>query len=187
MLMQGSRAAPVDAPAVRRSGDAVAAGWALGFLLIWGCRTGADGMADTGSGITAAVRASVEDSVRALIRRNVKAVNDRNADAVSQLYPDSGATLSAGNGDVQLVSRAALRARTTEYFASLRAITFSQSIERIDVLAAGAAVVTARIDLKQVDTTGRQSGARPLWTAALALRDGRYVVLQEHASDPQPR
>jgi hypothetical protein len=117
----------------------------------------------------------------------VNAINDRNVDAVSQLYPDTGATLSASNGDVQLVSRDSLRARTTEYFASLRAITFSQSIERIDVLAAGAAVVTARIDLRQIDTLGRQSAVRPLWTAALALRNGRYVLLQEHASDPQPR
>lgn len=185
--MQGSCAAPVDAPALQRSGDAVAAGLALALLLIWACRPGPAGAPGPGPDLTAAVRASVEDSVRALIRRNVNAINDRNADAVSQLYPDSGATLSAGNGDAQLVSQDTLRARTTEYFASLRAITFSQSIERIDVLAAGAAVVTARIDLKQVDTAGRQSGASPLWTAALALRDGRYVVLQEHASDPRPR
>jgi uncharacterized protein (TIGR02246 family) len=187
MMTQGSRTAPLNALPVRRSGDAVAVRLALALLVTWACRPGSAGAPARGPGLTAAVRASVEDSVRALIRRNVNAVNDRNADAVSQLYPDSGATLSAGDGEVQLVSRDTLRARTTEYFASLRAITFSQSIERIDVLAAGAAVVTARIDLKQVDTAGRQSAARPLWTAALALRDGRYVVLQEHASDPEPR
>jgi hypothetical protein len=133
-------------------------------------------------GMTAAEKAAVEDTVWKLNVYSMQAQSRRDLKALMQLIPDTGA-LAITDGSM-VTDMDSLEAGIKQFWGLpfLSGLKVSWEKKRIDVLSPDAAVLTTE-GSTVVDSAGKkQFTMRHLWTGLWQNRDGRWVVVQQHAS-----
>jgi ketosteroid isomerase-like protein len=107
-------------------------------------------------------------------------------DNLMSLYAPSGPIVSASAGRV-ITSRDSLRAGIQDFWNNVGRNMRDPHVEwtsmHIDVLAPDAAVMTATYRIPHKQPNGLPHVIGGAWTAAFVLRDGRWVIVQEHLSD----
>jgi ketosteroid isomerase-like protein len=107
-------------------------------------------------------------------------------DRLLSLYPDTGRVVSASGG-MLMTSRDSI-ADGIRYFwnnvgRNMREPRWIWDEMVVDVLAADAAILTARYHVPHLTPDGRPHVIGGAWTAALVKRAGRWLIVQEHLSD----
>ena len=122
------------------------------------------------------------DSTRALLGRIQEAVRHRDVTAVMATYPDTGDLVSAAFGYLQ-TDRALFAKQLGTMFESVEAVTFDFTRTIIEPISPTAAAVTAEYRMGlQVPPMTAPAGQCGVWSAVVAQRGGRFVILQEHQS-----
>lgn len=126
---------------------------------------------------------------RAIRREVVSAYDFSKPDVVGNLmalYAPSGPIVSASAGRV-ITSRDSLRAGIEAFWTNVGQNMRDPHVDwtsmHIDVLAPNAAVMTATYRIPHRQPNGLPHVIGGAWTAVFALRDGRWVIVQEHLSD----
>lgn len=142
------------------------------------------------SGLSQSERAAIADSIKQTV---VAAYNLKKPDVVGSmmsLYPKSGPVISAASGGVT-TSRPELQAQVASFWErvgkNMRSPKWEWTSMHFDVLSRTSAVMTATYRVPHFTPTGQPHVIGGAWTAVFQLRDGRWVIVQEHLSDsPTP-
>ena len=126
---------------------------------------------------------AARDSTHALLARIQEALRQRNVTAVMATYPDSGDLVSAAFGYLQ-TDRAAFAKQLGAMLESVEAVTFDFRRTIVEPISPTAAAVTAeyRMGLQLRAANAPPVGQCGVWSAVVAQRNGRFVILQEHQS-----
>jgi hypothetical protein len=155
--------------------------WTLLLLGVVACG-GANGTKPTAHGMTAAEKAAVEDTVRKLNAYSMEVQSRRDLKALMRLMPDTGA-LAITDGSM-VTDMDSLQAGLEQFWGLpfLTGLKVHWDIKRIDVVSPDAAVITTS-GSTVLDSAGKkQFTMRHLWTGLWQNREGRWVVVQQHAS-----
>ena len=142
----------------------------------------ADGTPASDRSVTAAERAAVEDTIRKLNAYSMAAQSRRDLNGLMQLMPETGA-LAITDGSM-VTDMDSLRGGIEQFWGLpwLNDLKVQWEVRRIDVLAPDAAVVTTT-GSTVLDSAGKKKFTiRHHWTGLWQNRDGRWVVVQQHAS-----
>jgi len=121
------------------------------------------------------------DSTRALLRRIQDALNSRDLAKVMATYPNGPTVTSAAFGEL-LRQRAAIEANMRDFFAHTEKVHIRFTDPVIDIISSDASAVTTRYVLEITPRGEASSSSCGVWSGVLALRGGRFVILQEHQS-----
>jgi hypothetical protein len=104
-----------------------------------------------------------------------------------RLYPDSGPVVSAGNGRFT-TSRdsieAGIRSFWTRMGQNMRSPRWVWGPTVVEILSPDAAVLTGAYSIPHTAPNGQPHVVGGVWTALFERRQGRWVITQEHLSDP---
>jgi len=133
--------------------------------------------------------AALSDTLTGLI---IHAYDFSQPDVVGRLmalYPTSGPVVSAAAGRVS-TTRAALEQSVSRFWErvgqNMRQPRFLIGERHATALGPDAAVLTLTYSIPHTTPEGRPHTLGGAWTAVFARRDGRWVIVQEHLSDPPP-
>jgi ketosteroid isomerase-like protein len=134
--------------------------------------------------------AALSDTLTALV---IRAYDFSRPDVVGRLmalYPTSGPVISAAAGRVT-TTRAALQQSVAQFWErvgrNMQQPRFLVGSRHATALGPDAAVLTLTYSIPHRTPEGRPHTLGGAWTAVFARRDGRWVIVQEHLSDPPPQ
>jgi len=138
----------------------------------------------------AARDAALADTLTAIVS---DAYDFRRPDVVARLmalYPTSGPVISAAAGRVT-TTRAALQQAIAQFWQrvgqNMQQPRFVIGERHVTSLGPDAAVLTVTYSIPHHTPEGMPHTLTGAWTAVFARRDGRWVIVQEHLSDPPPQ
>ena len=157
---------------------------ALAAALLAGCREGS-------AASSPAADAALADT---LVRRITDAYDFSRPDVVARLmalYPERGPLVSAAAGSVTS-SRAGLQGEIVRFWErvgqNMRGPRFVVGDRHLVRLGPDAAALTITYSIPHHTPEGRPHTLSGAWTAVFQRREGRWLIVQEHLSDPpQPR
>jgi hypothetical protein len=139
--------------------------------------------------LTSEQKKAIADTVQKLV---VDAYDLRRPNAVERLmslYPATGPVYSTSSGHVS-TTRGELQQQIETFCkyvgSNMRNPKWEWTSMHIDVLAPGAAVLTASYRVPHLTPMNMQHVIAGAWTAVFVNRGGRWVVIQEHLSDVAP-
>jgi hypothetical protein len=142
--------------------------------------------ADRATGVSAIQRIAAERAIRSEV---VSAYDFSRPDVpgnLMALYAPTGPIVSASGGRIT-TSRDSLRAQIQTFWSNVGSNMRDARVEwtamHIDVLAPGAAVMTATYRIPHRQPNGLPHVIGGAWTAVFVLRSGHWYVIQEHLSD----
>lgn len=147
---------------------------------------------DSGDGakLSQSERVAIADS----IKRTVIAAYDLSKPNVvanmMSLYPTTGRVISAGSGSVT-TTRQELEQQIKSFWErvgkNMQSPKWEWTSMHFDVLSRTSAVMTATYRVPHLTPMGQPHVIGGAWTAVFQLRNGRWVIVQEHLSDsPTP-
>lgn len=141
-------------------------------------------------GIPEKERRAVADSIRKTVVAAYDLTKPNVVANMMSLYPGSGRVISAASGGVT-TNRADLQAQVTSFWDGVGKYMQSPKWEwtsmNFDVLSRTSAVMTATYRVPHFTPVGKPHVIGGAWTAVFQLRNGRWVIVQEHLSDsPTP-
>jgi ketosteroid isomerase-like protein len=159
-------------------------------LLLAGCRAEPPARADAApTAATGAAAEALADTLGTLVS---EAYDLARPDAVARLmalYAPSDPVVSAAAGRVT-TSRAALQLQIQRFWErvgrNMRDPRFVLGPRHLTVLGPDAAVLTTTYAIVHRTPEDRPHTLRGAWTAVFERRGGRWVIVQEHLSDPPP-
>jgi hypothetical protein len=126
------------------------------------------------------------DSVLAFLERQLR-LFARGDTAASMAEYWSGPVVTVDNGRL-ITSRDSLGAAYRSFYGTTRSREAAFSSPRIDVVAPGVAALTSNLVLHWTGMEGKPTELRGVYSAVLAVREGRVRIIQEHEfSEPPPR
>jgi hypothetical protein len=150
--------------------------------LALGCSTDAEPSDE----ITATERSAIADSIRSLLTLTYTFDGSDPVPRFMKLYADTGSVVSAASGGFT-TSRDSLQRGLSTFWSTagqyMQQPSWTWGPMQVDVLGRNAAVVTARYTIPHWTLEGRPHVLGGAWTSVWALRDGRWVIVQEHLSD----
>jgi len=140
--------------------------------------------------LSLAERTAIADSITHTV---VGAYDLKNPDVVGSmmsLYPTEGRVISAGSGRIT-TTRKDLQAQVASFWdrvgKNMQDPKWEWTSMKFDVFSPTAAVMTATYRVPHLTPVGQPHVIGGAWTAVFRLRNGRWVIVQEHLSDsPTP-
>lgn len=131
-------------------------------------------------------RQAIADSIRAILTTTYVFDGANPVSRFMRLYADSGAVVSAASGGFT-VGRDSIERALTSFWTTagqyMQQPTWTWGQMQVEVLAADAAVVTARYTIPHRTPEGKPHVLGGAWTSVWSRRRGRWVIVQEHLSD----
>jgi ketosteroid isomerase-like protein len=153
--------------------------FALAFSLAAGC-------GDARSSVSPLQRAAAERAIKQEVIAAYDFTRPHVIDNLMSLYAPAGTIVSASGGRVT-TSRDSLRIGISAFWENVGRNMREPRVEwtamHIDVLAPTVAVMTATYRIPHKQPNGLPHVIGGAWTAVFELRDGRWVIVQEHLSD----
>lgn len=147
---------------------------------------GAVACSGTADRVTPAQRAAADRAIRSEVTAAYDFTRPNVVGNLMALYAPTGRIVSASGGRVT-VSRDSLRMGISAFWENVGRNMRDPHVQwtsmYIDVLAPDAAVMTATYRIPHTQPNGMTHVLGGAWTAAFALRGGRWFIVQEHLSD----
>lgn len=137
-------------------------------------------------GVSAIQRIRAERAIRAEVENAYDFSRPDVPGNLMSLYAPTGPIVSASGGKIT-TSRDTLRAGIDAFWTNVGRNMRDAHVEwtamHIDVLAPNVAAMTATYRIPHKQPNGLPHVIGGAWTAVFVLRDGRWVIVQEHLSD----
>lgn len=138
------------------------------------------------SGVSPLQRLSAQRAIRAEVVSAYDFTRPNVVDNLMALYAPTGPVISASGGRITM-SRDSLRAGILAFWTNVGSNMRDARVEwtamHIDVLAPTVAVMTATYRIPHRQPNGLPHVIGGAWTAVFVLRDGRWLIIEEHLSD----